>query len=119
LFESNILSDGEAIHALIARLITQGYDVISCQTGGGATNTHLRLNIGRLKGRNKFSSAIKGYYLGGYPDSYRPSEPPHGNTLGQAKAYCKLLNKGGLHINTEDTKSGKGDTLSVTPGTAM
>jgi hypothetical protein len=95
-FESNILSDTEAIHALIARLITQGYDVANCQTGGNATNTHLRLNICRLKGRNRFSNEIQGYYLAGYPESYRASDPPHGNTLEQAKAYCKLLNKGGV-----------------------
>jgi hypothetical protein len=69
------LSDGEAIHALIARLITQGYDVSSCQTGGGTPNTHLRLKIDRLKDRNKLISAGKGYALEGYPDSYRPFAP--------------------------------------------
>jgi hypothetical protein len=118
LFESNILSDSEAIHALIARLITQGYDVMSCQTGGGATNTHLRLNISRLKGRNKFTSAIQGYYLEGYPDSYRPSEPPHGNTLEQAKAYCKLLNKGGVTYQYGRYEVRDGRYLKRDPGNA-
>lgn len=96
LFESNVLSDCEAIHALISRLITLGYDVVSCQTGGGATNTHLRLNINRVRERFGFSQAIEGYYLEGYPKSYSPSAAPHGNTLEQAMKYCKRLNQGGI-----------------------
>lgn len=96
IFESNVLSDTNKIHELIAKLILFGYEIVKSETGGGATDTHLRLNIHRVKGRKKFTNEIKGYYLLDYPENYNPYDLPHENTLEAAKKYCKSIGKGGV-----------------------
>ena len=81
IFESNKLSDSETIHRLIAKLILMGYDIVACETGGGASDTHLRLNLNRLKGERGSIQTAKGYYLEGYPKNYSPLNLPHENNL--------------------------------------
>lgn len=110
-FESNKLSNNIKIHELIVRLVTIGYDVVSCQTGGSATDTHMRLNINRVKARKAFSKAIKGYYLAGYPLGYDPKSPPHENSLDAAMKYCKKIGAGGVTHQRERFEVRKGDYL--------
>ncbi len=87
-FETNILSDQETVHKLIARLITAGYDIVQASTGGGATDTFLRLNLRRLKYKSAFTMDLAGYHLGAYPEGYDPANPPHENTPEAASAWC-------------------------------
>ena len=96
LFESNILSDNDRIHRLIAKLLLSGYDIVRAETGGGATDTLLRLNISRIPDRTRFMPGIRGYYLAGYPAGYDPEQPPHGNTLAEACQYCLATGQGGV-----------------------
>ena len=95
LFESNILSDNDSLQLLIAKLITIGYDIKSCNTVGDG-DTSLRLNIRRAQGGVTFSNEIEGYYLMGYPDGYDPSLAAHDNTLIGAKEYCVNTKSGGV-----------------------
>lgn len=88
LFETNILSDQETVHKLIARLITAGYDIVQASTGGGATDTFLRLNLRRLRYKSAFTMDIPGYQIGGYLEGYDPARLPHENTPEAAAAYC-------------------------------
>lgn len=88
LFETNILSGQGAVHALIARLITTGYDIVYSRTGGGDTDTLLRLNLERLAGKSGFTAQIDGYHAEHYPSGYDPAHPPHANTPEAAAAYC-------------------------------
>lgn len=98
IFESNKLSDSETVHQLIARLILMGYDIVSCETGGGASDTHLRLNLNRLKGKTTSPHEVPSYYLEGYPKGYSPESPPHANTLEAALAHARELNCGGVTL---------------------
>lgn len=95
-FESNVLSDSDRIHRLIARLLLCGYDIVRCETGGGDTDTVLRLNISRIPNRTRFTPCIAGYYLAGYPSGYDNDQPPHANTLEDAMRYCLAINQGGV-----------------------
>ena len=95
-FESNKLSDSETIHRLIAKLILMGYDIVSCETGGGASDTHLRLNLNRLKGERTTIQSAKGYYLEGYPKNYSPLNLPHENNLDSALEYANQLQAAGV-----------------------
>lgn len=96
IFESNKLSDSEMIHRLIAKLILMGYDIVSCQTGGGASDTHLRLNLNRLKGERTIIQTAKGYYLEGYPKNYSPLNLPHENNLDSALSYARQQQAAGV-----------------------
>ncbi|VWX37083.1 conserved hypothetical protein [Limnobacter sp. 130] len=96
IFESNKLSDSEMIHRLIAKLILMGYDIVSCQTGGGASDTHLRLNLNRLKGERTIIQTAKGYYLEGYPKNYSPLNLPHENNLDSALGYARQQQAAGV-----------------------
>ncbi len=109
IFESNSLSDSNEIHRLIARLIMLGYDIVKCETGGPATNTHLRLNIKRLKPRLGFTAELLGYYLEGYPEGYNRTNLPHQNTLPDAMSFCKAAAKGGVtyQYGTYEVREGK------------
>lgn len=98
IFESNKLSDSETIHRLIARLILMGYDIVSCQTGGGASDTHLRLNLNRLKGECTTIQVANGYYLEGYPKNYRSETPPHDNSLAAALAHAAQIGAAGVTL---------------------
>lgn len=118
-FESNKLSDNKAIHELIIKLIKIGYDIVSCQTGGSATDTHMRLNINRVKSRVSFTKPIWGYYLGGYPLSYDPISPPHENNLSDAMRYCKKIGAGGVTFQDERYEVRKGDYLYRQKGLAQ
>lgn len=95
-FESNKLSDSETIHRLIAKLILMGYDIVSCETGGGASDTHLRLNLNRLKGERTTIQTAKGYYLEGYPKNYSPLNLPHENNLDSALEYAHRQQAAGV-----------------------
>lgn len=95
-FESNKLSDSETIHRLIAKLILMGYDIVSCETGGGASDTHLRLNLNRLKGERTTIQTAKGYYLEGYPKNYSPLNLPHANNLDSALEYAHQQQAAGV-----------------------
>lgn len=95
-FESNKLSDSETIHRLIAKLILMGYDIVSCETGGGASDTHLRLNLNRLKGERTTIQTAKGYYLEGYPKNYSPLNLPHENNLDSALEYAHQQQAAGV-----------------------
>jgi hypothetical protein len=88
LFETNLLSDQGAVHTLIARLITAGYDIVHSRTGGGDTDTFLRLNLDRLQGKSGFTAQIDGYHFEHYPAGYDPAHPPHDNSPEAAAAYC-------------------------------
>lgn len=101
-FETNILSDQETVHKLIARLITAGYDIIQSSTGGGATDTFLRLNLRRLRYKNAFTMDIPGYHLGGYPEGYDPAQLPHENTPEAAAAYC--IEHGGTGVTFQNER---------------
>lgn len=96
IFESNKLSDSETIHRLIAKLILMGYDIVTCETGGGASDTHLRLNLNRLKGERVSIQTAKGYYLEGYPKNYSPLTLPHENNLDSALEYANQLEAAGV-----------------------
>lgn len=96
IFESNKLSDSETIHRLIAKLILMGYDIVACETGGGASDTHLRLNLNRLKGERGSNQTAKGYYLEGYPKNYSPLNLPHENNLDSALKYANQLQAAGV-----------------------
>lgn len=96
IFESNSLSDSDALHRLIAKLILLGYEIISCRTDRGDSDTHLRLNIRRVAARTRFTEAISGYYLLGYPKGYDYANPPHANTLDAAMDYCRKTGMGGV-----------------------
>ena len=96
IFESNKLSDSETIHRLIAKLILMGYDIVACETGGGASDTHLRLNLNRLKGERGSIQTAKGYYLEGYPKNYSPLNLPHENNLDSALKYANQLQAAGV-----------------------
>lgn len=95
-FESNKLSDSETIHRLIAKLILMGYDIVSCETGGGASDTHLRLNLNRLKDERTTIQTAKGYYLEGYPKNYSPLNLPHENNLDSALEYAHQQQAAGV-----------------------
>ena len=95
-FESNKLSDSETIHRLIAKLILMGYDIVSCETGGGASDTHLRLNLNRLKGERTTIQTANGYYLEGYPKNYSPLNLPHENNLDSALEYAHQQQAAGV-----------------------
>jgi len=88
IFETNILSDQEAVHKLIALLITGGYDIVQASTGGDATDTFLRLNLRRLRYKSRFTKDLVGFHLGEYPPGYDPAQPPHQNTPEAAAAWC-------------------------------
>lgn len=88
LFESNVLCDNDRIHQLIVRLINTGYDIVKCETGGGQTDTLMRLNILRAKRRGVFSEERLGYYIQGYPKEYDPKALPHANSKEEAMKYC-------------------------------
>jgi hypothetical protein len=88
LFESNCLSNNDDVQRLISRLILAGYDLISCQTGGGDTDTMMRLNLNRLRNKIGFTKSISGYYLGSYPLGYIAHDLPHDNTLEDAMKWC-------------------------------
>ncbi len=111
LFESNCLSNNEDIHNLIVRLITLGYDIISAKTGGGDTDTFLKLNINRLKNKTGFTETITGYYLTDYPKNYNPQSPPHENTLESAVSYCIQNHCGGVTYQYGRFEVRKGDYL--------
>ena len=96
IFETNILSDQETVHKLIARLITNGYDIVQSSTGGGATDTFLRLNLQRLKYKSAFTMELPGYNLAGYLEGYDPANPPHENTPDAAADYCKAHGASGI-----------------------
>lgn len=98
IFESNKLSDSETIHQLIAKVILMGYDIVSCQTGGGASDTHLRLNLNRLKGERSNIQTAKGYYLEGYPKGYQPDTPPHDNSVEAALAHAAQIGAAGVTL---------------------
>lgn len=108
LFETNILSDQETVHKLIARLITAGYDIVHARTGGGATDTSLRLNLHRLRYKSRFSKEIVGYHLGTHPEGYDPEQPPHENTPEGAAAWCVEHGGTGItfHNNRFEVRSG-------------
>lgn len=95
-FETNILSDQGAVHSLIARLITTGYDIVHARTGGGDTDTVLRLNLERLAGKSGFTAQIDGYEFGGFPPGYDAAQAPHANTPEAAAAYCAELGASGV-----------------------
>lgn len=88
LFESNKLCDIARIHGVIVKLINRGYDIIRCETGGGATDTLMRLNITRVERGCVFSEERPGYYIQEYPQEYDPNNIPHENTLEGAMHYC-------------------------------
>ncbi len=96
IFETNSISDRDEVHDLIVNLIKLGYEIVKCEIGGGSTDTHMQLNIHKIKSRSRFSSEIKRYYLAGYPPGYNPLDPPHENTLEAAMEHCKKLMKGGV-----------------------
>lgn len=96
LFETNVLSDSDQVHTLIAKLILAGYEIVKCETGGGQTDTFLRLNILRVKNRTRFTDEIKGHYLPSYPTGYDPRNAPHENTLSSAMNYCRKVQMGGV-----------------------
>jgi hypothetical protein len=100
LFETNLLSDQGAVHALIARLITTGYDIVYSRTGGGDTDTFLRLNLARLTGKSGFTAQIDGYHCPDYPAGYDPAHPPHDNTPEAAAAYC--VERGASSVSCRD-----------------
>jgi len=88
LFETNVLSDQETVHRFIARMITSGYDIVHARTGGGDSDTQLRLNLQRLDRRSGFTEQIDGYHLGAFPQGYDPAHPPHDDTPEGAAAWC-------------------------------
>lgn len=100
LFETNMLSDQDSVHRLIARLITTGYDIVHARTGGGDTDTFLRLNLRRLRERSGFTAQIDGYGLGDYPPDYDPANPPHPDTPEAAAAWC--AEHGGAGVTCRD-----------------
>lgn len=110
-FESNILSDNNELHELIANLVFMGYDVIKCETGGPATDTFLRLNIRRIKNRSFFTNGIQGYFLQDYPDNYSPTNPPHNNTLADAQTWCFGQGYGGVTFQYGRFEVRKGEYL--------
>lgn len=101
-FETNILSDQEDVHKLIARLITSGYDIVQASTGGSATDTVLRMNLHRVRYKSRFSKEIGGYFIGDYLPGYDPQQLPHENTLEAAFAYC--LAHGGTGVTFQDQR---------------
>lgn len=119
-FETNILSDQGAVHSLIARLITVGYDIVRASTGGGDTDTFLRLNLDRLAGKSGFSAQIEGYEFGGYLPGYDPAHPPHANTPEAAAAFC--TGHGAAGVSRRDGRfavhSGPYLTKAQAPGVA-
>jgi len=96
LFETNTLSDSARIHRLIARLLLTGYEIVSSSTRGEDSNTHLRLNILRVRRRTRFAAPIPGYFLRGYPEGYDPFNPRHSDTLEAAMEHCRRIGAGGV-----------------------
>jgi hypothetical protein len=117
-FETNILSDQETVHKLIARLITAGYDIVQSSTGGGATDTFLRLNLRRLKYKSAFTMELAGYHLGGYLEGYDPEQLPHENTPEAAAAYCIEHNASGVTFQNERFEVRNGAHLTRETGGA-
>ena len=93
-FETNCLSDPEKLHSLIAKLITNCYDIESSCTRGG--DTILRLNIHRIKNRSRFTDPVVGYFLPNYPKGYDVYNRPHSNSLESAKKHCEKICAGGV-----------------------
>lgn len=96
LFETNTLADSTRIHRLIARLLLTGYEIVNSSTIGEGSNTHLRLNILRVRKRSRFTSAIGGYFLSGYPPGYDPMKRQHEDTLEAAMEHCLKIGAGGV-----------------------
>jgi len=82
-FESNVLSTAEDINTIIRLFTNIGYDLIS-----KGNDTILNLNLKNIKNKKKYTSAIKNYYIMGYPLNYSLTNLPHNNTLESAKEYC-------------------------------
>jgi hypothetical protein len=116
IFESNELSDNDALQLLIAKLITIGYDIKSCNTVAGDGDTFLRLNNRRARTGISFSNEIEGYYLVGHPDGYDPTVPGHDNTLIAAKEYCVNTNSGGVTYQDGRFEVRRGEYLEKSRG---
>lgn len=91
LFESNILSDRKSVDKIIELYQTLGYDLLYSEH-----DTMLKLNLNNLQNKSSFTNAIENYYIINYPDNYNPVNPPHNNTLEDAKRYCIENNCSGI-----------------------
>lgn len=88
-------------------LIQYGYD--------NKSQTILELNINLLKNRSRWTDAIPGYYLVGYPPLYNCNNPPHKNTLESAKEYCMKNGFGGVTFQHDKYEVRLGSKLMKTP----
>jgi len=96
LFESNNLTKEENINKTIDLYSTFGYDLISKDQ----YNTLLKLNLQKIKNKNKFTKGIRNYYLEKiYPNNYDKNNPPHENTLESAMNYCIKYDLCGITYN--------------------
>eukprot|EP01030_Chromulinospumella_sphaerica_P004317 gene4317-4225_t len=59
-------------------------------------DTHLRLNLNRLKGERATIQTAQGYYLEGYPKNYSPLNLPHENNLDSALKYASQQQAAGF-----------------------
>lgn len=93
-FESNVLSTNESVDEIISLFSGIGYDLIDKNT----SDTFLRLNLKKLSNKNKYTQAIKNYYIMDYPANYSITNLPHANTLESAKEYCLRNNYSGVTL---------------------
>lgn len=84
-FETNVLSDSDAVQALVASLIQLGYDLRRFDH-----DAELHLNLRRARGGGGFSAELPGYYLAEYPEGLDPGAGtlPYDNTLPAAQDHC-------------------------------
>lgn len=82
-FESNELTDPDAVKSLINVLENIGYQAVS--RGG---DTIAELDITKLKNKKGFTTPMFGYWIPGNPPGYNRRNLPHDNTLEAAREFC-------------------------------
>jgi len=91
MFESNNLTALKDKKKLLSIAYQKGYDVEY-----SSKDTVLNLNLCKLQNKSMFSEKIQNYKINRYPKDYDPINPPHGNTLEEAQAYCMENNYSGV-----------------------
>ena len=115
IFETNIRSNPNQVAQLIAKLITEGYDIVSASTGKWGSDTHLRLNNLRRRRSGSLRGPIQGFYLDDYPEKYNLESPGHDNSLSGALNFAASKNLGGVTFENGRYEARCGEYLLRAP----
>ena len=91
MFESNNLTAFKDKKKILSITAQKGYDIEY-----SSKDTVLNLNLCKLQNKSMFSEKIQNYKINRYPKDYDSGNPPHGNTLEEAQAYCMKNNYTGV-----------------------